>query len=172
MSEETREHFSFAAWVGTAIHEKLEHEFPLPADEALLESSVEIAEIPGYNTIKGHVDLHLPRLSAWVDYKTTTKDKLKRIRLNGVPERHIRQQMMYGYGLRRAGYTVDASVIIYIPRDSNDVKDIWRAVAPYSEEWAVDSLERAERIWNEVSSAGRSELPSHDDCYMCTRYGY
>lgn len=168
-AESTKRGFSLKAWNGTAVHEKLEREMPLPESEAQREISVPIGEIPNYGLVKGHIDLYLSTMGVWVDYKTIDKAKLKRVRLDGPPERHIRQKMMYGYGLRAAGYRATASTLVYIPRDSNNVNDIWAVTAPYSEEWALDSLDRAERIWKEVQSAGVSELTSDADCYVCTQ---
>lgn len=169
--ESQKRGFSLKAWNGTAVHEKLERDLPLPEEEALKELSVPIREIPGYHMVKGHIDLYLQRMGIWVDYKTTDMAKLKKYRLNGPPESHIRQKMMYGYGLRANGHEANASVLVYIPRDSNRVEDIWEAAAPYSEEWAVDSLERAERIWEQVRSVGVSDLTSDEDaCFTCNQF--
>lgn len=165
--------FSLKGWNGTAVHAKLEQDMPLPEDEALCEQRVFIHHIDGYGDIHGHIDLYMPYLGTIVDYKTTDLNKLRNYRLDQeVPIAHQNQLMMYTYGARRAGMKADYAALVYIPRDSNKLDDIWVASAEYHEEIALDSLARAERIWKQVNSADTSELLVHPECWLCNHYKF
>lgn len=166
--DEYQRKFSLKAWIGTAVHEKLEADFVLP--EVQRERKYDIWEIPGYGMVRGGIDDFYEDLGVWWDYKTIDMSKLRKVKLDGVPESHSRQQMLYGYGLRQAGYNVRASVIVYIPRDSNSIKNIHTVISPYNHEWALETMARAERIWEQVSSSGVTEFESHPDCYPCNAY--
>lgn len=165
--------FSLKAWSGTAVHAKLERDMPLTDSEAMCEERVYVHTIPGYGDISGTIDLYLPYLGTWVDYKTTDMSKLRTFRLDKqVPSAHQRQTMMYGYGLRQAGRKADYASLVYIPRDSNRLDDIWTVVADYHESIALESLERAERIWKMVEADDTSELSPDPNCFPCNRMRY
>lgn len=66
--------FSFKAWNGTAVHEKLERELPSVYAHAEREIEVDIADIPGIGLVKGHIDVFLPNKKALVDYKGLALD--------------------------------------------------------------------------------------------------
>lgn len=68
--------FSLKAWLGTAVHEKLERDLPEVYAHAEQEIEVDVADIPGIGKVIGHVDVFLPRKKTLVDWKTTDMKKL------------------------------------------------------------------------------------------------
>jgi hypothetical protein len=157
--------FSLKAWVGTAVHTKLEQDIDLPEGFVITEEKVYIHTIPGYGDIHGHVDVQFPPMETWGDYKTTDLAKLKTYRLSDVPWKHAQQVMMYGLGINRIRKMTTAG-LIYIPRDSNNPNDIWIATADYDESIAVACLERAESIWTRLQK-GDLNFTSATDCWVC-----
>jgi hypothetical protein len=163
--------FSLKAWTGTAVHEKLERDFVLGPDEVRLEKSFPIWELEGYGVIKGHVDGYWERIATLWDHKTVDMVKLKRIKATGrVPMGHVNQQMLYCLGIKRAGLPIKLSTIVYIPRDNNDVRNVHVMGAEFDEDYALTVVARAERIYQQVCSAGAVGFESDDDCFPCHRY--
>lgn len=160
--------FSLKAWSGTAVHTKLESDIDLPEGHVLTEEKVFIHHIAEYGDVYGHVDVQFPHMESWNDYKTTDMPKLKGYRLNGVPMRHARQIMMYGLGLNRIR-KMKVAGLVYIPRDSNNVNDIWVATADYNEQLAVESLERAEKLYAQLLK-GDLNFTSAPDCFVCNQH--
>lgn len=160
--------FSLKAWSGTAVHTKLESDIDLPEGHVITEEKVFIHTIANYGDVYGHVDVQFPPMETWGDYKTTDLAKLKSYRLNGVPNRHAKQIMMYGFGINRIRKMKVAS-LIYIPRDSNNVNDIWVATADYNERMAVQALERAEKIYAKLLK-GDLNFDSARDCFVCNQH--
>lgn len=158
--------FSLSAWVGTAMHEKLEKDIDLPEGHILCEEKVFIANIPGYGDIYGHIDVQFLLMGIWNDYKSAKVKDIHGYKLDGVPEKHGIQLMTYGYGLRNAGRKADYAALTYIPRDNNNPDEIWVATAEYNEQVAIDALERAESIWKRLQS-GETDFNSHSDCFVC-----
>lgn len=159
--------FSFKAWSGTAVHAKLEADIDLPEGHVITEEKVFIHHIADYGDVYGHVDVQFPRMEAWTDYKTTDMPKLKNYRINGVPMSHVRQLMMYGFGLNRIR-KMQTAALVYLPRDSNNVNDIWVATAAYNERIAIEALERAERIYAQILK-GNLNFASAPDCWVCNQ---
>lgn len=209
--------FSLKAWLGTAVHEKLEHDVERIYPHAEQEITVEIGEVPGLGMIKGHIDVYLPRKLAIVDWKTTDLKKLKdyqssanpsaytlgltaqeRAELEelqamerggllqegqmarlvtllammteqtgGVPDEYMGQTMLYLRGLRRSGRQAEYAVLVFIPRDSNNVEDIWVTSCSYRDDVAEGVLRRAEKLTSMVRDGRASELNPHPKCFPC-----
>jgi hypothetical protein len=174
--QSNNESFSLKAWTGTAVHEKLERDVPKYFPKAIPESTVTVHQTEGFGTIEGHIDLRLSEVdyapneycSVWVDYKTTDMVKLRKYKSEGVPTSHVGQTMLYGYGLRRSGLKADVACLVYIPRDSNRVEDVWEASCEYREDIAVRYLKRAEDLLRHVRQGNVYLLPSDPDCFVCS----
>lgn len=163
--------FSLKAWVGTAIHEKLEKDFILGPSEVMLEKSFPIWEIEGYGVIKGHVDGYWPRIASLWDYKSADLAKIKTIKATGrVPMGHVNQQQLYCFGIESTGRKVDLSTIIYIPRDNNNIRNVHVVGAEFDRDYALKIMARAERIYQQVCSSGAVGFESDDDCFPCHRF--
>lgn len=151
------------AWIGIAIHEKLERDH----DEGLKESRLFITHLEGYGDIYGHSDLYQD--STAIDYKTKDLSAIDKIRLHGPPPSEVFQIFLYGHGQLLAGRSVEDVALVYIPRDSNDSEEVEVVFAEYNPEVARKALERLERIWTTVRSGQGATLERGDDCYVCTR---
>lgn len=218
MGTHTERGFSLKAWLGTAVHEKLEKDLPGVYAHAEREITVDIAHIPGIGLVQGHVDLFLSRKKTLVDYKTTDMKKLKgyqsqaglgayvqgltapereeltRLKAmdragllaeadlgrmvmlmsrseehsGGVPSEYMGQTMLYLYGLRAMGREADYAVLAFIPRDSNNVSDIWVASCAYRQDVAQGVINRAAHLASLVKAGRINELAAHPECFPCS----
>lgn len=164
--------FGLGAWIGTGVHFWMDHHLEIPG--AIKEQKNFIYELEGYGTIKGSTDLFVD--GEIVDYKILGKanmEKLRRLYLekpNQIPTNTYRaQQHIYGYGWEQLGYEVKTVNILAIPKLSNDPRDIRWFTEIYNREIALAYLNRLEKIWKFVREDRLEELPSDDDCYVCTR---
>lgn len=210
--------FSQKAWLGTAIHEKLERDLPSLYKHGEQEITVDVADIPGIGLVRGHVDLFLPKKRTAVDWKSTDVKKLKAYqteagpsayvqgmtiderneltvlkakdraglltgaemarlvtlvtRLNeptgSVPQEYMGQTMLYLYGLRAMGREADYAVLVFIPRDSNNVTDIWVTSCAYRPDVAQGVINRAAHLARLVREGRVSELEAHPNCFPCS----
>lgn len=217
MGTHTDRGFSLKAWLGTAVHEKLERDLPRVYAHAEQEIEVQVANIPGIGQVVGHVDVFLPRKRALVDWKTTDMKKLrgyqtqagpgaytqgltapereelsllkakdragmlKEVEIGrmillmsrseehsgGVPQEYMGQTMLYLYGLRAMGREADYAVLAFIPRDSNNVADIWVASCTYRPDVAQGVLNRAAHLASLVRAGKLDELKAHPECFPC-----
>lgn len=182
--------FSLKAWTGTAVHALLEKNI-VPAvkdrrtssrvlEDVLVEVEAPVWELSGYGLIKGHVDLVYmtyqpgapqagPEYVAVIDHKTVDKNTLQGFRVHGIPDKHVFQVNLYGYGLKRVGYPVQDVGLHYIPRDSNSVDDIWACFDSYREDVAEMALLRLEEVWEKVRAGDLLKLEQHPECFPCSR---
>lgn len=159
--EDDRE-FSLYPWLGTAGHAYLETTvFP----DAEHELRLYCGDVPGYGPIKGTTDLYMDGLVG--DWKFVGKKKITEYRLRGVPLRYRYQAQTYARGCELAGKPVTSIAIIFIPRDSSSVNDIWIHEEAYQPEMVEKVFARAGKIWERVQESGWEDLPSDDDCYNC-----
>jgi hypothetical protein len=210
--------FSLKAWLGTAVHEKLERDLPDVYRHAQREITVQVADIPGVGIISGHVDVFLPRYRSLVDWKTSDMSKMadykkecgpgvytnnmtigqrgelaklkamdKAGMLNesdlgrlvmlmslseehssAVPEKYIGQIMLYLHGLRLMGHDVEYALLGFIPRDSNNISDIWITSCRYRPEVVQAVLNRTSALASLVKSGRIGELKPHPKCWVCS----
>lgn len=88
-------------------------------------------------------------------------------RTGGVPQEYMGQTMLYLYGLRAMGREADYAVLVFIPRDSNNVEDIWVASCAYRPDVAQGVLNRAAHLARLVRSGGLRDLEPHPECFPC-----
>lgn len=183
-----RSRWWMGARIGTAIHETLEKEeekhVEKPAsyhyealEGALIEQKVFIGTLGhGYGDIYGSADLVLVKYGILVDHKTTTKDKLKRYKLDGIPQPYVYQTMLYAMGLNKMGIKIDTITINFVCRDGSTDDDVWTYSIAYDEEKALRAWGRLEMIWDYLNGgddmqALLDELTSADDCFICNTGG-
>lgn len=164
--------FGLGAWIGTAVHAYIEATMNLPG--AIAEQKNFIHELEGYGTIKGSTDLFLDgHVFDWKVLGKANMEKLRRLYLekpNQIPTTTYRaQQHLYGYGWEQLGYEVKTVNILAIPKLSNNISDIRWFTERYNREIALSYLKRLEKIWRFVREDRLEELPSDNDCYVCTR---
>lgn len=154
--------FSLKAWVGTAIHEKLERE----NESGIREATVPITHLPEYGDITGHCDLYLDGVVC--DFKSKDQHKIRDLKLQGRPPvSELAQINLYGHGWRQLGAPVEDLCLFYIPRDSNRLDDCFPAFLQPNEEVVRRSLDRLAKVWELVRNGKGHELTSHADCYRC-----
>jgi hypothetical protein len=86
----------------------------------------------------------------------------------GVPQEYMGQTMLYLYGLRAMGREADYAVLLFIPRDSNNVSDIWAASCAYRPDVAQAVLNRAASLAEIVRKGLVRELVAHSGCWTCS----
>ena len=161
------------AVVGTAIHELAEFRLKVPGrlrtmfGEPLTEKKMVIGSVPGYGDVKSTSDLYVPDRNLVLDWKTTTKAKLKQYvevdaanmvidpdlytqaKYDTLMEhmftmrKYLNQCHLYGMGMIRMGYEVESVAMGFICRDGMNGDDI--KVFRY----AYDP-ELAEKVWNRI----------------------
>jgi len=110
-----------AAFMGTAIHEKIERRLSeLSQDRYLIELEVEFAGLMGHVDVYDTVDREV------IDWKTITLKKKRWF----PSEQQWMQVHLYGLLLAENGYPVDQVTLVGIPRDGNE-----RDVLVRSEPW-------------------------------------
>lgn len=143
-----------AALLGTFIHtgieKALETEDPF-GDNFLKEVAV------AFNGLPGHVDLFVKNMAIVVDWKTTTKAKLKG---DSFPtDQYIYQVHVYGYLLKQAGHDVKKVAMVAVPRDGR-MDQIAEYIADYDEEIALRGIAWLDRIKKIVADGGKAPEPS------------
>ena len=167
------------AKLGTAMHRELEHEelkhIETPENYrfevlkgARIEQSIYLGDIPGYGTLKSKPDLVLVSAEHLIDHKSSTRDKTKKYKLDGVPGQYYYQQQLYAWALNRSGVTITRISLAFVNRDGQTDDDIWVYSFDYDEEAALTAWHRLEGIWEYVSTGGDiDELESDPDCFYC-----
>lgn len=162
MDERRDQDFSLYPWIGTAVHYFMEHNTFKDAEHEL---RLHVGTIEGYGDIAGTTDMYMDATA--VDWKIVGLKNLKKYRVNGVSQQYRFQAMLYGLGLYLAGKPIEKIAIVFIPRDSGNVKDIWVHEEEWSLEMAEHALARAQAIYDHVKVHGWRELESDDNCYPC-----
>lgn len=173
--------FWLGARIGTAIHEALERGASEHIDTpregkfnslkgARLEEKIILGTIPGYGTIKSKPDLVLTEHDHLVDYKTTTKAKLAKMKATGdVPIQYKYQQQLYAWGLNNDGIKISRISLVFIARDGSGPNDVWVHSFDYDEVLARNAWHRLESMWDYLQNGGTPEdLDSHEDCWYCS----
>lgn len=167
------------ARIGTAIHTLMETEIakhqntPMePKFEALRNAAVEeslfIARIEDYGDVYGKSDLALTSRNL-IDWKTSTKEKIKKLKLDGVPQQYRVQQSLYALGWNQIEPgVIERWSLVFIARDGSGDNDVWVYSEDYDEQVAVDALFRLQAAWDYLYAGGDIEaVRSHEDCFVC-----
>jgi hypothetical protein len=167
------------ARIGTAMHSMLEHEVDKHTDRPLspefnvlqdanTETRLFITTVDGYGDIYGNSDLRLTTDNL-IDWKSSTRDKIKKYKLDGVPPQYVVQQMLYAYGWNQieAG-AVERCSLVFVARDGTGDNDVFVYSFDYDETVALDALNRLRELWDFLQSGGDPDiLESHEDCFVC-----
>lgn len=176
-------HWWLGARIGTAIHGALEYEAEKHIDTprsyhfdalegAVIEEKIELGFIPGYGYINSKPDLVLVKHNHLIDHKTSTKVKIDKYKLDGVPIAYVYQTQLYAWGLNKAGTQIDRISLNFIARDGTTDEHIWVHSFDYDESLAVRAWERLESIWAFIKDGGNvNRLNSHPDCFSCSING-
>lgn len=175
--------FSWKAWTGTAMHEKLERD--RIAQQGLvegwkLEGTVRLGKLKGYGKVKGHVDVMVVQPASIllsegaqiIDYKSIDIAPLRKLKLaNSIPEKYRVQLHCYGYGAEQEGIEVADVSNFFFARDHNNlIEASWRYTEPYDRKIVLKAFKRVEALWADFVSKGKVELlRSHPECFVCSR---
>lgn len=149
---------SIQAALGTAIHEKLAEIIrELNRDGWLVEHKV------SFLGMEGTVDLYADKTV--VDWKTTSENGLRSIRLHGPYLSHLWQITWYALALIKAGYEVTTVRINYIGRDSGQ-EVVYEG--PVNLQYARESMEWLHQVKSTpLESLSRDYAPDSVFCKGC-----
>lgn len=173
------------ARIGTAIHAELERE-ARKVKGLVPEQKIDVIKLAGYGMLRGSADLYDSNTLSLHDFKTTDRDKLKKLKQAEVfwdrkkppvtledsiykLDAYKAQTHLYAYGLHQKGCKVTRIVIDFICRDGKTDSDIWDMEFPYDERYAEAVIARLTAIWDAIrSGATLDTFTSHRLCYYCT----
>lgn len=172
------------ARIGTAVHETLEKEIHERHEGPLVEHRVTIGELEDYAVIKSTLDWYYDGICR--DWKTTTRDKMKFLKLAANTEasdteadstkeaRHkmltyYGQASLYGLGLEKQGHEVHTLSIVFIARDGLTDDDVWELAFEYDRDYAERVWTRLENIWEYVRDGEDIEELNRAPGCFCTR---
>jgi hypothetical protein len=188
---ETPSKYWLGGKIGTAVHSFIEEsidkadiaDFP-ELEGCVVEQKINLGELPEYGTINSKPDLMLVKHDHLIDWKTSSRDKMKKMRRvldaleNGEPVKdsgsyatlmkYVAQMQLYAWGLNRGGTPVDGCSLVFINRDGTTEADIWTHTFDYSEEFALAIWGRLENLWGQIQSGVDLESIEKDaDCFKC-----
>ena len=173
------------AKIGTAAHAYIETEtVALDDPDIIPETKVTVGELEGYGVIKGTCDLYDKKARRPVDWKTTTREKLKWIKRALTEDAtaydvealvkarykvmgYIAQVHLYARGLIAAGKSVESVALVFLCRDGLTDDDIWGHTIPYSPELS-------DMVWNRAQSlvgVDPETQESDPNCFRCLTLG-
>jgi hypothetical protein len=174
------------AKIGTATHEFLEKRIEVVDTElypefkgALVEETIVLGELAGYGLIKSKPDLVLVEGNHLVDWKTSKRDKSKKLQnvIHGLSKdadsmynlkKYYAQAQIYAWGLNKGGTKIDACSLVFINRDGTYDPDVWSYTFDYDEEFARSMWKRLERIWEELQGGkDLEEFQREENCFNC-----
>lgn len=170
------------ARIGTAIHNALEAEEEKHIDRpasyhfdalegAVIEQRITLGVIDGYGVIGSKPDLVLVKHNQLVDHKTSTRAKIAKYKLDGVPTAYVYQTQLYAWGLNKQGTPIERISLNFIARDGTTDADVWVTSFDYDESLAVKAWDRLQMIWDYIQNHDVSTLESHEDCFDCSING-
>lgn len=178
--------------IGTATHMLLEDsiakadikDFPELAG-AVVEQKIVLGELEGYGIINSKPDLALIEAGHLIDWKTSTRAKMKKMQkvidclLTGEPvkdsgslstlTKYVAQVQLYARGLEDAGTPVDGCSLVFVNRDGTNEHDIWTYTFEYSRDYADAVWARLKTLWTYIQDGNDVELLERDaDCFRCS----
>jgi len=169
--------------IGTAIHSFLEYAISNSSDILFQQSQVEqkitLGDISGYGTISSKPDLVLPESKHLIDWKTSSRAKIKKLQnvVDGLKsdasseytlKKYIGQVQLYMWGLNNSGIEIHNASLVFINRDGTYENDIWVYSVPYDESIALALWRRVESLWQELEAGAHPEsYPATEECFKC-----
>ena len=170
--------------IGTAIHSFIESAISTSSDSifsnAIVERKIVLGDVEGYGTVSSKPDLVLADYRLLVDWKTTSRKKIKAlqnyvdgIKLDGASEytvkKYLGQANLYAWGLNQAGTVIEDIALVFINRDGTYENDIYVLPTKYDESFAVALWDRLVSIWKSLESGAHpNEFEPHPECFKCS----
>lgn len=127
--------------------------------------------------ISGSTDVFHKPTGTVIDYKVVGTTTLRKVRRDGsgASLTYQRQAQLYGRGWANLGYSVRAVAIWFVPRNGHTLRDGRLFTAPYDEQVAIDTLDRATRISRAVKATPLEVLlqglpPHTGDEFTCDQF--
>jgi hypothetical protein len=145
-------------WVGTALHSETAMAFELDSlknhngGRWLLEEKVTAGQVNGTD-LDGSCDLFDVHSGTVVDWKFTTRNKLRDYRAHGPGDQYRAQAHTYGLGWANRGYPVLTVGVFFFTRDGEFTDRLFWS-EPYQEQVATAAIARADRIAALTTSLG------------------
>lgn len=98
-----------------------------------------------YRGLPGTVDLFDRYTRTVIDWKTTLKSKLTKVRHDGPAQPYIVQTQLYGAALAASGEDVRSVALAFVPVDGS-LADLWVWRARFDQRIADDAIDRIERL--------------------------
>lgn len=153
--------------IGTGFHLHMEKVFGrLDPRRWLVETKV------SYRGIPGTADLYDRRRRLLIDWKSTSKSKLRRLRTDGPPMRYQIQLQLYGAAMRELGEDPQRLALAYVARDGS-LDDLWVWSTVPDQSVVDQAVARYEALVDRVT---RGETPAQVDarpnrlCSFCSHY--
>lgn len=166
------------AKLGTALHRELEHEEEkyiggttdyrfVALAGARVEQSIFLREIAG-RIIRSKPDLVLVKEHHLIDWKGSSKIKVQKYKLDGVPYQYIVQQTLYAEGLILEGIDIERISLVFINRDGSGDDDVWVHSFDYDQDIADKAWERLSVLAAYVDAGNDVEtIASDPKCWYC-----
>ncbi len=171
--------------IGTAVHGFIEDSIAVSSNvlvaDAVVERKIELGFLPGYGSISSKPDLVLPGNNHLIDWKTTTRAKIKKLKnfTAGLKQdkdseytlrKYVGQAQLYAWGLNNAGEKIDKVTLVFINRDGTNDDDIWPFSVDYDKEFALGLWVRLENLWKELEDGSHPEsYAPTEGCYNCSK---
>lgn len=167
-------------WVGTALHSEAAMAFELDAMKNhdggrwLLEQKVHAGTVNGTD-LDGSCDLFDTHTGTVVDWKFTTRNKIRDYRAKGPGDQYRKQAHTYGLGWANQGHTVTEVAVFFFTRDGEFADRYWWS-EPFDPAVAFEAMDRATRIGALVDALGPEVglplLPTSPEayCLYCPAY--
>ena len=174
---------NWKATVGTALHSWLEgvldqanidyeQRTKSGQERYYTEQRVTVGQILGTD-IDGSCDVYDRVTATVVDWKSVGPTQLTKYKRFGPGDQYRSQAHLYGRGWQARGLPVDNVMVVFLPRNGELAEThIWHE--PYSEQVALDALQRANGIaltTQALGPAALTQLPTADEyCHMCSYF--
>jgi len=189
--EEAPSKYWLGAKIGTAIHSHLEDAI-YKADlqllpelaSAVIERKIFLGGLDDYGLIYSKPDLALVEDRHLIDWKTSSRDKVKKMQkvVFGEKEdagtsytltKYYAQTQIYAWGLNRSGMPIDNCSLVFINRDGTTDGDVWAYSFPYDETYAEGVWARLVTIWEllRVDPENFDQFERHPECFKCKMSG-
>lgn len=158
--------------IGTAVHAWLEKAAAHSNDvggAAMWRTEMRVRPDTDLLPAGGSLDLWDVWRHTVIDHKIVGTEPLRKYRLNGPGIQYRRQGHLYGYGVAKAGGTVENVAIAFWPRGGR-LSELYVWTEPYSEAIAIEALDRYRLVRDQARALGPAilpVLPADSDCFEC-----
>lgn len=183
-TEQSAQKYWLGGKIGTSIHAFLESAIATSSEptfsDAIVEHKIVLGDVDGYGVVSSKPDLVLPSHNLLVDWKTTSRVKIKKIQnhVDGLKQdaaseytlsKYLGQANLYAWGLNKSGTKIDDIALVFINRDGTYENDIYVLPVPYDEDFAVALWDRLVSIWQGLQAGAHpNEYEAHPECYKCS----